>query len=134
MYKLGIRFFSRISVSVRPLEISKLQPTRTALTLSPAAVKQIGSILSQKAEIQALRINLRTRGCNGLAYTLDLAAEKDKFDEEVNQDGVRIFIAPKAMMRSNTLSPTSLHMGNCRNCMLFRYIRTILGSMPAVHY
>ena len=71
MYKLGIRFFSRISVSVRPLEISKLQPTRTALTLSPAAVKQIGSILSQKAEIQAkLRINLRTRGCNGLAYTL----------------------------------------------------------------
>eukprot|EP00800_Vazella_pourtalesii_P000722 TRINITY_DN1062_c0_g1_i1.p1 TRINITY_DN1062_c0_g1~~TRINITY_DN1062_c0_g1_i1.p1 ORF type:complete len:136 (+),score=10.16 TRINITY_DN1062_c0_g1_i1:51-458(+) len=98
MYKLGIRFFSRISVSVRPLEISKLQPTRTALTLSPAAVKQIGSILSQKAEIQALRINLRTRGCNGLAYTLDLAAEKDKFDEEVNQDGVRIFIAPKAMM------------------------------------
>ncbi|KAI6647605.1 COBW domain-containing protein [Oopsacas minuta] len=98
MYKLGIRFFSRISVSVRPLEISKLQPTRAALTLSPSAVKQISLILSENSQIQGLRINLRTRGCNGLAYTLQLASEKEKFDEEVIQEGLRIFIAPKALM------------------------------------
>ena len=98
MFRLGIRFFSRISVSVRPLETSRLQPTRAALTLTPLAVKKINEIITKQPEIQGLRINIRTRGCNGLAYTLDFASEINKLDEEVFQDGARIFIAPKAMM------------------------------------
>ncbi|XP_071802392.1 iron-sulfur cluster assembly 1 homolog, mitochondrial-like [Asterias amurensis] len=76
----------------------RLIPQRAALVLTQAAVEKIRGIVSEKPEVNGLRVGVKTRGCNGLTYTLDYATEKGKFDEEVIQDGVRVFVDSKAQL------------------------------------
>ncbi|XP_058448723.1 iron-sulfur cluster assembly 1 homolog, mitochondrial [Malaya genurostris] len=76
----------------------KLLPTRAALILTPAAVSRIKHLLAGKNEYIGLKVGVRQRGCNGLSYTLDYATVKDKMDEEVVQDGVKVLIDKKAQL------------------------------------
>ncbi|KRF80726.1 iron-sulfur cluster assembly 1 homolog, mitochondrial isoform X2 [Drosophila virilis] len=85
------------TATVRAVTGRKLIATRAALTLTPAAVQRIKSLLQDKPEI-GLKVGVRQRGCNGLSYTLDYASTKDKLDEEVVQDGVKVFIDKKAQL------------------------------------
>ncbi|OZC05218.1 iron-sulfur cluster assembly accessory protein [Onchocerca flexuosa] len=73
-------------------------PSKVALSLTPEAVKRVKYLLSKQPETTALKISVRQRGCNGLTYTLDYAQHKAKFDEEVVQDGARLWIDPKAQL------------------------------------
>lgn len=76
----------------------RLIPTRAALTLTQSAVEKVKSVLAGNPEAVALKVGVRTRGCNGLSYTLDYASDKGKWDEEVQQDGVTIYIDRKAQL------------------------------------
>ncbi|KAH8290036.1 hypothetical protein KR044_002315 [Drosophila immigrans] len=108
------------TATVRAVKGRKLIPTRAALTLTPAAVQRIKSLLQDKPDVVSsalcpnaacnknftcflpqigLKVGVRQRGCNGLSYTLDYANTKaDKMDEEVVQDGVKVFIDKKAQL------------------------------------
>ncbi|KAI4561057.1 hypothetical protein MJG53_017686 [Ovis ammon polii x Ovis aries] len=89
---------SLVRATVRAVSKRKLQPTRAALTLTPSAVNKIKQLLKDKPEHVGVKVGVRTRGCNGLSYTLENTETEGDSDEEVIQDGVRVFIEKKAQL------------------------------------
>lgn len=88
-----------VSASVRAVRsANKFIPRRAAINLSEGAVQQVRRLLRKRPDSIGVRIGVRTRGCNGLSYTLEYAEQKGKFDEEVIQDGVTVLIDSKAQL------------------------------------
>ncbi|XP_040434506.1 iron-sulfur cluster assembly 1 homolog, mitochondrial-like isoform X4 [Falco naumanni] len=65
---------------------------------TPSAAQKIKHLLKDKPEHVGVKVGVRTRGCNGLSYTLEYTKSKGDSDEEVVQDGIRIFIEKKAQL------------------------------------
>ncbi|KAF1538471.1 hypothetical protein FQV19_0014489, partial [Eudyptula minor] len=78
---------SVVRATVRAVSKRKIQATRAALTLTPSAVQKIKQFLKDKPEHVGVKVDVRTRGCNGLSYTLEYTKSKGDSDEEVVQDG-----------------------------------------------
>lgn len=72
------------------------------LTIDDSAFLQIKELLAARNEpCEGIRVNVRTRGCSGLAYVIEYAMKDKnitKFDDVVIRDGVQIFIDPKVSM------------------------------------
>jgi iron-sulfur cluster assembly accessory protein len=73
-----------------------LRPRKAALKLSAVATEQLRSLMDQP-EPKFIRVGVKNRGCSGLAYHLEYVEKPGKFDEIVEQDGVKVLIDSKAL-------------------------------------
>ena len=73
--------------------------SETMMNVTNAAADRVRALLAQRGrESAGVRIDVRTAGCSGLSYTLEYVDEKAEFDETVEDNGVTIFVDPKAVM------------------------------------
>ncbi|MDC0344772.1 iron-sulfur cluster assembly accessory protein [Alphaproteobacteria bacterium] len=73
------------------------RPALFSVTASAAA--QIKKLLAQReTPAVGIRIAIKTRGCSGLAYTLEYADDIHPHEEMVKAHGVTLIIEPKATM------------------------------------
>ncbi|KIM84698.1 hypothetical protein PILCRDRAFT_818313 [Piloderma croceum F 1598] len=74
----------------------QLKATKAAITVTPEAVLRLKALLTSPTP-QLIRIGVRNKGCAGLSYHLDYVENPGKFDEVVEQDGVKVLIDSKAL-------------------------------------
>jgi iron-sulfur cluster assembly accessory protein len=74
----------------------KFRPRKAAMKLTSPAVEQLRDLLNQP-EPKIIKVGVRNRGCSGLAYHLEYVDKPGAFDEEVEQDGVKVLIDSKAL-------------------------------------
>lgn len=84
---------------------------RAALTVTPEAAKRLLELqLGRSETVWGIRVGVKTRGCNGVSYTMNWANEKGKNDEVVTiqvpsvdasgtMSTVRILIEPAALLK-----------------------------------
>ena len=70
-----------------------------ALKLSEAAAARIREIIANAdGQYQGVRVGVTNGGCAGMSYTMDYAEAPPPFEEVVEDQGVKVFIDPKAIM------------------------------------
>jgi iron-sulfur cluster assembly protein len=67
--------------------------------LSPAAAARIQAIMAgADGQYQGVRVGVTNGGCAGMSYTMDYADAARPFEEVMEDQGVKIFIDPKAIL------------------------------------
>ncbi len=71
----------------------------SVVSLSEAAAARARTLIKSAGHpVAGLRIGVRNGGCAGMSYIMDLAPEIRPGDEVIEDQGVKILIAPKDLM------------------------------------
>lgn len=72
---------------------------KKAVTLTDAAAERMREIMAEAEEnYTGVRIGVKNGGCAGMEYTMDYAEAPEPLEEVVEENGVTIFIDPKAIL------------------------------------
>ncbi|MFK7974013.1 MAG: HesB/IscA family protein [Rickettsiaceae bacterium] len=72
---------------------------KQVMSLTKEAAKHVQLLLDQRGKDSlGIRIGVKSGGCSGLKYCIEYADEQRPFEEVLNDQGVTIFIDPKALM------------------------------------
>lgn len=85
-------------MSLKDRMMSESRRARPKLvTLTDAAADQVREILAERGE-GFLRVGVKNGGCAGMEYMMDYVSEPAKFDEVVEDKGVKIVVDAKAVL------------------------------------
>lgn len=73
------------------------RPRPKIVTLSDAAAVRIKEIIDN-GEKEYLKIGVKNGGCAGMEYTMEYADEPEKFDELIEDKGVKIIVSANAVL------------------------------------
>ena len=75
------------------------RPRPQVMRLTDAAADRIKAIIATADKpIAGVRVGVKNGGCAGMSYTMEYAAEAAKFDEIVEDKGIKLLIDPKAVL------------------------------------
>jgi len=79
--------------------MATLRPRPQVMRLTDAAADRIKAIMAKADKpFAGVRVGVKNGGCAGMAYTMEYAESAAKFDEVVEDKGVKLLIDPKAVL------------------------------------
>ena len=69
------------------------------ITLTESAAARAKRLIEKSdSPVLGLRVGVNTKGCSGLSYIVEYAEEQKRFEDVIEDKGVKIFIDPTAVM------------------------------------
>jgi iron-sulfur cluster assembly protein len=69
------------------------------ITMTERAAERVRALIAKAAKpVLGLRVGVNAKGCSGMSYVVEYAEERRKFEDVVEQHGVKLFIDPTAVM------------------------------------
>jgi iron-sulfur cluster assembly protein len=80
-------------------QMASSRPRPKVMTLTEAAAARVAEIMTNSEKpAAALRVGVKNGGCAGMSYTMEWTDEIGKYDEVVDDKGVKLVIEPKAVL------------------------------------
>ncbi|CAA0089252.1 Iron-binding protein IscA [Starkeya nomas] len=79
--------------------MAEMRSRPPVMTLTEAAAERVRAVMARSEKpLVGLRVGVKNGGCAGMEYTMEFAEEAGRFDEVIEDKGVKVLIDPKAIL------------------------------------